>query len=492
MRTHTLVSDGISVEGLGPLNILLGRNGAGKSRLLQSLDAALMKSDEHYVRYVSPERAGVFRRDGSVITNMERRDTWLADARRKNQAQNFKAASAQLLRDVETAYLRRMQDTPALRLDVTRTFHSDRLDRINRLLTNIRIDQEQADFVFKSLAGESLPPENISSGESEATSLATEIMHFFDTLHAEKTNVLLLDEPDVHLHPDLQARLVDFVIQFLDDLEDAERARVVIVIATHSTPLVCAAAACRFAKVGTKRFGSGSVPFQTIDSATRKIGPFLGHPLSLSLSSDVILIVEGDDDVRVWQQAARSSHSRISVFPVRAVSVDVQGEMEVECDRLLTAICDDPRAYSIRDGDGVSEALAPVGCVIRFRLQCYAIENALVTDECLKILELDWEGFRTLARSWMADNPSHRDIDNVRELITAEDRLRHRKVKDIRQLICGIAGSRRPWEVVVGQAIASLSSDEVPDDEPRLASYLGRALTRTIVAPAVEDGLALS
>ena len=52
---------------------------------------------------------------------------------------------------------------------------------------------------------------DISSGESELISLGIEFLVFGEELQAEKDNWLLIDEPDVHLHPDLQARLVRFL-----------------------------------------------------------------------------------------------------------------------------------------------------------------------------------------------------------------------------------------------------------------------------------------
>lgn len=481
MQREEINPRGAVASGIGNLNIVLGRNGSGKSRFLRTLDEGLTQDDEFNIRYVSPERAGVFKRDGSVITNMERDDNWLTNVRRKNQANNFKAASAQLLRDVETAYLRRLQDTPEIRLDPSKNFQTDRLERVNRLITNIRVEQEKSDFVFRTLSGGLIDPEEISSGESESVSLATEIMFFFDTMRPDKFNVLLLDEPDVHLHPDLQARLIHFLIQHIEELDDAGQARVAVLIATHSTPLISAVAASDFAKIGTKKFDDDIVRFHSFNENLKKIGPFFGHPLSLSLSNDIMLIIEGEDDERVWQQASRSSNARINLFPVLAHSVDVQGEMEHFCEKLLSAIYDDPCAYSIRDGDGVEERLPPVGPVLRFRLQCYAIENTLVTEECLDVLGLTWEKFQQKTTAWIEENPEHRDVDLIGQLIQSEDRLRHKKIKRIRQLICGIAESNKPWEVVVGQAIAALGTKDIVYDGPHLSAHLGRKLIETIV-----------
>ena len=90
-----------------------------------------------------------------------------------------------------------------------------------------------------------------------------------------------------------------------------------------------------------------------------------------------------------------------------------------------------------------------------FRLQCYAIENLLLSDQALAVLRKTWEEFQVLANAWLEENEAHQDTGKIRELIKAEDRLRHTKIKPIRQLVCSIAKSNKPWEVVVGQAIGS-------------------------------------
>ena len=182
----------IKASGLKNINILLGRNGAGKSRFLRSIDMELGRNNKFNVRYISPERAGVFKRDGNVMTNMENDPNWIGNVRRMNQAANFKAASANLLREVETAYLRKLQDNPKIRLDQTKNFRTERLDSINRLLSNLTICQEGSNFIFRNLDGEEVHPDQISSGESESISLAVEMMYFFDNRRLDHELLFLL------------------------------------------------------------------------------------------------------------------------------------------------------------------------------------------------------------------------------------------------------------------------------------------------------------
>ncbi|MBV7413230.1 AAA family ATPase [Aeromonas sp. sif2433] len=481
MKNSTLQFEQVKFEGLKNINVLVGRNGAGKSRLLRNIDQYCQNNNKYFVRYISPERAGVFKRDGNIMTNMESYPNWLADVRRKNQADNFKAASANLLREVETAYLRRMQDDPEIRLDPTRNFRTERLDSINKLLANLTVCQEGSNFVFRNNEGELVQPDEISSGESESIALAVEIMYFFDNIRADTLNILLLDEPDVHLHPDLQARLASFLIKIVDSVDKAVKDNIIVILATHSTPFICALSQSINCVIGTKNFNINNVSFVEVSDQLKKIAPFFGHPLSLSLSQDVMLILEGEDDERVWQQASRTSQGRIKLFPVIASSVDQQTQLENFTAELIESLYDNPKAYSLRDGDGVQHPLDPIRSVVRFRLQCYAIENLLVTEQALHKLGTNWEGFQEKAKEWLDKNEQHKDYKNINDLIISPDRLRNIKIKDIRQLICAISGSTKPWEVIVGQALGALDPLNLPQGEHDLPMYIGLDTTSILL-----------
>lgn len=482
MKVRELMGQTAKLYYLNNINIIMGRNGSGKSRFLRDIEDRVNQDKNHfYVRYVSPERAGSFKRNGSVFTNMNDDPEWLRSTRAVNQADNFKAASAMLFREAETIYLRRLANTPEIRNDPERNFHTDRLSKVNQLLTNISLEIGQADFEFRSLTnGQIISPDKISSGESESVALAAEILYFFDTIDPAKFNVLLLDEPDVHLHPDLQARLGKLIIAMLDEFKDYEDS-IAVCLSTHSSPLVCSLAASPYVSIGTKSFSVDTVKLKLASTELRKIAPFFGHPLSLSLSDDAALILEGEDDERVWQQAARTSQGQINVFPVLAGSVDQQGELETFCINLLRTLYDNPIAFSLRDGDGiVNQPLEHRFPLERYRLQCYAIENALLTDSCLAVMDTTWEGLVTAATKWAKDNPSHSDITLIEELFRSVDRLRHKKIKKIRQLICAIVGCKKPWEVVVGQAIGALTEKDL-ENSSMLIDFLGSDMVSNII-----------
>ncbi len=474
MADFKFTNEGVDYElnGIKCINVILGRNGAGKSRFLRAIDQHLALNPEYRVSYVTPERSGFFRRDGGVETNISSSPNWAKSVRRANQLSGFKAMSHLALRNAETAYLRKLQDIDAR----GKSFQTDCLGPINRMLSNVFLEQGDNDFSIRTMDGVLITPENLSSGESETIALASEVMSFIMAVDVSKDNVLLLDEPDVHQHPDLQARFGHYLLELLGAMPEDARRRTYLHIATHSTALVCSLAASELVAVGTKEFHSNIVNFEAVSDDLRKVAPFFGHPLSISLSNDPLLILEGEDDERVWQQAARSSSGRIRVFPVLAQSVTQQSELELFCAKMLATVYDNPKAFSMRDGDGVTGPLNPVGCIERFRLQCYAIENMLVTSECLAILGLSWAEFQERAHAWINENRGHESIDLLQNLLSAEDRLRHTKIKAIRQLIVAISGSKKPWEVVVGQALSTVIGGTLPPkDAFSLLAFVGES-----------------
>lgn len=476
----TIIKNEISAAGcrlfnLTNINLIIGRNGAGKSRFLRGLESSFGGNHgEINIRYISPERGGTFQKEGNVENNLSSNSDWLRHMWSKNQWVNFKQAASTHFREVETIYLRRLESNKDIRSNFERNFRNDKVDKVNKLLTNVSIEQHGSNFIFRDYAGIEIHPEQISSGESETVALAAEIFYFFETLDLERFNVLLIDEPDVHLHPDLQARLARFIIGELDELSNDMRERTIICISTHSTPLISALSRSQYTSVGTKHFAEEVVQLKPIEKQLKKISPFFGHPLSLSLNDDILLILEGEDDERVWQQAARTAKGRIKLFPVLASSVNQQTELEKFCNTFMAALYDSPVAYSLRDGDGKFGDLEPVGCVIRFRLNCYAIENILLSDECLSAFGGSWDDLKLRINDWLKnkENEGHKDQDQMRKLLLSEDRLRNEKIKDIRNLIGALFNSRKPWEVVVGQEIGKLAVSPLLDEEKSTTSLI--------------------
>ena len=361
----------------------------------------------------------------------------------------------------------RNERTPKLRQNIEYTFDTT-ISKINSLLDHVEIRREDSDFgVYGKGDGQKRSPDAISSGESELISLAIECLSFNKESPAEKMNFLFLDEPDVHLHPDLQTRLVIF----LRELVDTENFQ--IVVATHRTAFLGAFGDYRYVHIAFMTFGGLEFDFRPISDVYRKILPVFGaHPLSNVFNQAPILLVEGEDDERIWQQAVRTARGHLNLFPC---SVDGLGDMndyEQEVKHIIDAVYDSAKAYSLRDRDDGPEDIEDLSPLVRCRLSCRAAENLLLSDDVIHALDTTWAEVKSGIQNWLAVNQEHKHfcfMDSFREAGFPRKTF---DIKEIRNDLMGIIGSPKPWEVAVGQAIANLDP-ALLEKSDSLASYLG-------------------
>jgi hypothetical protein len=336
-------------------------------------------------------------------------------------------------------------------------------------------DNVKAFKIVQIDTGNETSPQEISSGESELISLGIEVLSFVYEAIADKENVLLIDEPDVHLHPDLQARFAQFMIDALVDQ------RVTLVVATHSTPLIAGLAADPETRLAFKRRHETVLTFKTITDIDRAILPIFGaHPLSSVFNQAPILIIEGEDDERVWQQVIRSSRGLIRLFPCVADSIDNFAQFETEVNDLMGAVYDDAKGYSLRDRDLHLDEIDDVGALVRMRLSCRAAENLMLCDGALAHAGTDWPALQARVTAWAQANLGHQYHADVRAFIDGGFDRKGHDLKDIRNILVGLM-SNKPWEVLVGQAIAALARDGGAPVAGSLRDFLGEKVVINIL-----------
>lgn len=425
--------------------ILLGKNGSGKSTQLRALDA----SGNFGTNYISPERGGTLKYDASIEQNLTNNEQWLVSDRRKNRTEYFRQQSAYQFRNLEILVLREIEQNSEKRRDATYSFDST-LSKVNALLPAIELRRSDRGFKIYNRAGVAIDENHVSSGEAELIALSIEVLVF---ARETKTNkVLLLDEPDVHLHPDLQQKFVSFIENVAVEFDFK------VVIATHSTAVIGA-----FSKEAdlqivpiTDRSQSSFGTFRYSPICHEILPVFGAHPLSTQFNRSPVLLVEGEDDKRVFDQFVRSAGGKFSFSPCVVGTVDHMYEWEKWLNDFLPSIYDAPKALSIRDLDSSEQAtIEDLGCVSRARLNCYAVENLLVTNECLKAHEHDAESFKASIIQWTEERPNHPASPALTALAINFDNRRTLKIKEVRNVLVALLGAQKPWEVLVGQLLAA-------------------------------------
>jgi len=461
--------DGFTLKNIALVNVVLGKNGCGKSYLLRQLEKTLRGSPDYgIVKYLSPERGGLLQYEANIEQNVAANVNWLAETRRHNQASQFRQQSAAQFRRLEIFFLRDIEKKLDLRADPKITFDTT-VDRINSLLERISIQRADPAFqIVERRSANAVAPQEISSGESELISLSIECLMFQKECHTDKPNLLLFDEPDVHLHPDLQARFAFFL------LNQFKQPSCSIIIATHSTALLSALSHNDDTRVAFMRFGDTEITFSPVSDAHRRVLPVFGaHPLSNVFNEVPVLLLEGDDDERVWQQAIRSSRGKIRAYPCAVDGIDQLNSYEKEVSKIIQAVYDNAVGYSIRDRDDMPEDIGDIPPIRRMRLSCRNIENLLLSDEVLTMLGTSWETLRERIDSWLAKNPEHPHYAMMKAFSEVGYDRKQADVKELRIDLVALLGTNKPWEVLIGQAIASIVGVQPSISPTSLSAFLG-------------------
>ncbi len=465
------------IADVGSVNIILGKNGCGKSSLLRALNDARRRSG--LVKYITPERGGALKRDGNVETNMEN-EQWSQNARVKNRNDQFRQMSTAEFRTLETLVLRKIEQDAVKRADLSYTFDSVVAD-LNKLLENIKIVRaSDGGFEIRTKEeGTQCDVEILSSGESELVSLGIEIMSFAfaseNPQFAAVENWLLFDEPDVHLHPDLQGRLMQLLVSVLKDRHFR------VLIATHSTSIVSALANLVEVRVAFMGRGQTDLTFEPATAALKAVMPIFGaHPLSNVFNELPILLVEGEDDERIWQQAVRSRRQGAIVSGHAQQAIyRVLGEFEQKALSVLQAVYDNAIAFSLRDRDDKPYEIEDLPPLRRARLNCRTAENLILSDDVLMSMGCSWVEFQARIVHWLRCNPNHPQYADTLAFKEGGWDRKMASLKSLRNILLSIAGCSRPWETVVGQAIAGLNPQEARP-EHSLHDYLGPRALRMI------------
>jgi len=257
-----------------------------------------------------------------------------------------------------------------------------------------------------------------------------------------------------------------------------------VVIATHSTAFLGGLSESEKATVAFMKSGEAQVVFEPISPIYKKILPVFGaHPLSNIFNEAPILLVEGEDDERIWQQAVRSATGAIKLYPVVCGSVDEMQGYEEETKKIVLSVYDRSKAYSLRDRDKYPEDIEDLPPVTRMRLSCRAAENLMLCDDVLQSVNLTWEQVKERIGAWLPANGSHPRYEFLKKFVDDGFDRKMADLKELRNLLLVILDTTKPWEVLVGQVIARQrkpASDAVISEDS-IVAYLGKKATENLL-----------
>jgi predicted ATPase len=468
---------GFTLKDMSRINVILGKNGCGKSYLLKKLEEGLNGRRLGKVRYISPERGGLLQYEAGIEQNIYNNPEWMVSVRRRNQSENFRQQSAVLFRRLELLELRGIEREHTEPGYVPRTFDHV-VDSLNTLLDRVQLNRDgvKAFNIVDRESGTQVTPEQISSGESELISLGIEFMAFVRECIANEQNLLLVDEPDVHLHPDLQDRLAKFMVRAIRDVS------VCLVIATHSTSLLAGLADCDETRVAFMRRKDSELTFRVVSALDRLVLPIFGaHPLSNVFNEKPILLLEGEDDERIWQQAVRSSLGGLMIYPRHVgEGVTALADFESEVNLIIETVYDNARGYSLRDRDSHKGDITDIGRIVRMRLDCRSAENLMLSDDVLSLAGVQWPALQERILRWVEINATHQYHPHMQAFAVGGFDRRNHDLKEIRNIVVGLM-SNKPWEVLVGQAIAALAAGSSECGPNSLRTYLGNKVCSNLL-----------
>jgi AAA domain, putative AbiEii toxin, Type IV TA system len=366
-----------------PITVLFGKNGSGKSLLLRGW-RDLQPATSHYV---IPERTGTLAYEAGYLQGQSN-----PQERREHSTRNYLTEYRQHIIARIQAYFMARGSTRKGQLPGD---PAELEQLLATLLPDFEIELVGEFPPFKIKRAETQQSvggvDELSSGEAQVVTLALDLLTIAAIWDIQKTaeRIIFIDEPDAHIHPDLQARFADFLVQIADKFS------LQLVIATHSTTLLSAIGQFSGNRCGIIYFDRTKAAFnaQPFTATLKEIAACLGgHALMGPLFGSPVLLVEGDDDYRIWSQVPRHHVTSFSVIPCHGEEIFTYQET---LENIFAAIRDAgsaPIAFALLDGDKQlpQASTTPQNHVQFVKLNCHEAENLYMTDEVLGQIGTTW------------------------------------------------------------------------------------------------------
>lgn len=376
-----------SIKGLTEVTVLFGKNGCGKSLLLRSW----RDSAPETTHYVTPERTGEMDFQPQYL-----QEELTYQSRQARSNRNYVPEyRRRIISRIQSYFLTRGN----YRAEGTPPASPERVESlINSLVTDFTLELVAAGTPPYSLkrvkdGGVIGGVDQLSSGEAQLITVALDMLTIAAIWEIEGNvnRVILIDEPDAHIHPDLEVRFADFIFRVIEEF------KLQIAVATHSTSLLAS-----LGQFGGERTSviyldraRDTYSAQFFTSIQKELAACLGgHALIGPLFGSPILLVEGDDDYRIWSQVPRHHVTDFAVIPSQGEEIHrYQKSLESIFGSLRDINPENPAGYALLDGDKPKPTPSPdrpQNHVKYLQLACHEAENLYLADEVLSVLDIDW------------------------------------------------------------------------------------------------------
>lgn len=305
------------IELRSPLTFIVGPNGSGKTHLLKGLKGSFNSYTNKKVRFISAGRLGPLEQYRSNYDQYDRPDE-------ADKATHGYKSYSEYRHKIET--INGDLHTLSVRTDILIKVR----ERLQKLFKrNIKIDWDAGNLKV-SFARLDNSDSYYSSGR-EASGLL-HLVGILSALYDDEIGVLLIDEPEVSLHPQLQAFLLKEITR-VTGIPSQNDYKKIIVMATHSTEMLKISKTddllsfifCNDLKEEPIQIPKDAGELQ--NKQVKGLVARLGQEHKLALFSRTPLLVEGPSDVIICNTLSDKLYLNLEAAGSQILPINGKGAM---------------------------------------------------------------------------------------------------------------------------------------------------------------------